>query len=224
VAAGVFVVLVAAAALLVRLGQPTPSSDQESPPPSAISTTTTDPGSPSGSSGRPAATEGRDEAGATAAAVAYATAPQEWLYMSDDEVQAAVAATATPTAADRLGTEVVDEIAAARAELVDSAGPVWWIVHPLATKVDAFTPAAARATVSVWVVAFLSAADVAVPQTEWTTTTFDLEWSAGGWRVAAVTESVGPTPAVGPSDQPWEPEPLDDALEGFTRLAWGDFR
>jgi hypothetical protein len=224
VAGSVFVVLVGAAALLVRLGQPTPPSDQRSSASGATAATTTEPLSPGRSPGQSTAEEGRDEVGATAAAVAYAVAPQEWLYMSDDEVQAAVVAMATPSAADRLGTEVVDEIAAARAELVDSAGPVWWIVHPLATKVEAFTPAAARATVSVWVVAFLSAADVAVPQTEWTTTTFDLEWSAGAWRVAAVMESVGPTPAVGPSDQPWEPEPLDDALEGFTRLAWGDFR
>jgi hypothetical protein len=115
----------------------------------------------------------------------------------------------------------VDRIAAARVELADSAGPIWWIVHPLAWNVESFT--STEATVSVWTFSLLSAADVAMPQTEWTTTSFDLEWLQGGWRIAAVRESVGPTPAVGPSDQPWEPEPLDDALDGFTRLAWGDF-
>jgi hypothetical protein len=225
VAAGVFVVLIAAAAVLVRLGQPTSRGSEGASGPGAT-TTITGPRSPSGGPGESTVEESRDEAGATAAAVAYAASPQEWLYMTDDEVRAAVVAIATPEAADRLSTEVVEEIAVARAELAGSAGPVWWIVHPLATKVEMFAPAktSARATVEVWTVSFLSAADVAVPQTEWTTTTFELAWSGGRWRVAAVRESVGPTPAVGPSDQPWEPEPLDDALEGFTRLAWEDFR
>jgi hypothetical protein len=131
-----------------------------------------------------------------------------------------VADIATAEAAGQLGTEAVEEVGSARAELAEAAGPIWWIVHPLAWKVDRFS--SAEATVSVWSFAFLSAADVAVPQTEWTTTSFDLERSQGAWRLAAVRDSVGPTPAVGPTDQPWEAEPLDDALIGFTRLAGED--
>jgi hypothetical protein len=67
-------------------------------------------------------------------------------------------------------------------------------------------------------VSVLSATGVAVPQTEWTTTMLDLEWTDGGWRVAAVHDTRGPTPAVGPNDQPWQPEEFDDGLDGFTRI------
>jgi hypothetical protein len=163
----------------------------------------------------------QNETGATAAALAYAAAPQAWLYMTDDEVRADVARLTTTEGADRLTDGIVEEIAAARSQLADAAGPTWWIVHPLAWRVDSFQPT--EATVSVWTFGLLSAADVAVPQTDWITTTFDLEWVDGAWRVAAANDSVGPTPAVGPADQPWDPEPLDDALDGFTRLEWGDF-
>ena len=214
VALGVFVALVGLAAVLLKIGQP---ATPEASTPSAAGVV----GPADQVQSDAAGAEVQDEAGATAAALAYAAAPQAWLYMTDDEVRAEVAVLATSEAADRLADEVVDEIASARVELADSAGPIWWVVHPVAWRMDSFRPT--KATVSVWTFSFLSAADVAVPQTEWTTTTFDLEWVRGGWRVASVRDSVGPTPAVGPTDQPWEPEPLDDALDGFTRLAWGDF-
>lgn len=215
VALGIFIALVGCAAVLLRLGQPDVRENSASAP-------TTTGSSDQARQTTSAVGEAQDEAGATSAALTYAAAPQRWLYMTDGEVRAAVADLATPRAADRLATEVEDRIAAARADLAESTGPVWWIVHPLAWRVDSFR--STEATVSVWTFSFLSAADVAVPQTEWTTTTFDLEWSQGRWRIAAVSDSVGPTPAVGPADQPWEPEPLDDALDGFTRLAWEDLR
>lgn len=213
---GIFVVLVAAGVVLLRLGRPSePEADPASPPASAPASEAR-PGDVA-EDGRPPRNATQDAPGAASAALAYSSAPQAWLYMTDDEVRAAVAGIATPGAAERLSADAVEEIAGARSELAEAAGPIWWIVHPLAWKVDSFNPA--EATVSVWTFSFLSAADVAVPQTEWTTTTFDLEWSQGDWRLAAVRESVGPTPAVGPADQPWEPEPLDEALDGFTRLA-----
>jgi hypothetical protein len=157
-----------------------------------------------------------DEAGAVQAAVTYAGASQDWLYLTDDQIVAAVTAVAAPAAVDRLSREVVDEVRVARDSLAQSPGRVWWIVRPLAWRMERYRSTAA--SVSVWTVSVLSAADVAMPQTEWTITTLDLEWMDGAWRVVAVRDSVGPTPAVGPTDQPWEPEPFDDALDGFNRL------
>lgn len=223
VSLGVFVVVLLSAAVLMRVGEPSTTTPAESPVSGSPTPATTRPSTAGDTpADAPSARPAQDRAGSVAAALTYAAAPQAWLYMSDDEIRAAVAAIAAPGAADRIAEDAVEEVSSSRSELAESAGPVWWIVHPLAWRVDRFQPT--EATVSVWAFSLLSAADVAVPQTEWTTTTLDLEWTGDGWRIASVHDTVGPTPSIGPADQPWEPEPLDDALEGFTRLSWDDSR
>lgn len=157
-----------------------------------------------------------DEPGAVAAAVAYATASQRWLYLSDDQIAAAVTAIATTDAAPVLTDEVVADVSMARDQLAASSGPVWWLVRPLAWRIDGFHTSGAR--VSVWTMSILSAAGVAVPQSEFSTVTLDLVWADGDWRVDAVRDTAGPTPVTGPKDQPWEAEPFDDRLDGFTRI------
>ncbi len=158
----------------------------------------------------------RSEEGAREAAIAYATASQRWLHLSDDELEAAVRALSSEDAAERLVQEVVAEVSLARDALVRSAGPVWWLVRPLAWRLENYSPE--RARVAVWTVSVLSAADVAVPQADWLTVTVELVWEAGDWRVDDVRDTPGPTPMVGVRDQPWQPEPFDDALAGFERL------
>lgn len=161
-----------------------------------------------------------DEAGARAAAMTFAAASQRWLYLEDAAVEAAVAAISTPTAAPRLAREVLDEVRVARESLSQTPGRVWWIVRPLAVDVEAFAPD--RATVAVWTVTVLSASDVALPQSDWTTVTLDLAWHDGDWRVDGTADAPGPTPMLGPRDQPWQPEPFDDALAGFERVEVGE--
>lgn len=155
--------------------------------------------------------------GARAAALEAATASQRWLYMDDAHIAAAVRAMATPRAADRLVHDTVDQVAVARRSLATSAGRVWWIVRPLAWRIDSLE--ADQARVSVWTVTVLSAADVAVPQADWLTVSVELLWVGDGWLVDAVNDQPGPTPGLGPRDKPWEAEPLDEALAGFTRVA-----
>jgi len=157
-----------------------------------------------------------DEPGAVAAAVAYATAAQRWLYFSDVEIREAVAEIATPLAAPRMADDVVGDVSMAREQLGASPGRVWWLVRPLAWRVDSFATDEAR--VAVWVVTILSAADVAVPQAEYATVTVDLAWVDGDWRIDAVQDTPGPTPMTGPQDQPWDAAPFDEALDGFTRM------
>jgi hypothetical protein len=159
---------------------------------------------------------GHDETGAVAASLAYTALSQRWLYASDDEVAAMVAGVAAPHAEERLTREVLAEVRTARRELAASPGRVWWLVHPLAWKTLAYSPSAA--SVAVWTVTVLSAAEVAAPQAEWMTVTVDLSWTDGGWRVETVNDRPGPTPMTGPRDDPWDAEPFDDALAGFTRL------
>lgn len=160
---------------------------------------------------------GRTERGARAAAISYATASQDWLYLGDEDIDRSVRAIATATAGPSLSRDTVGELSAARDALAKSPGRVWWLVRPLASHVERFDPASAR--VVVWTVTILSAADVALPQADWSRVAVDLVWASGGWRVQAIADSAGPTPMTGTKDRPWEPEALDEALVGFERVA-----
>lgn len=197
-------------ALLATLGSPSRRTD-------AVVVTEPAASVPNGNVS-PAVTTGftRDSEGASRAAVAYATASQKWLYLTDQQITDAVTAIATPGSAQRLASDVVDDVRTARERLGKSAGRVWWLVRPLAWRVSAQTPD--EATVEVWIVTILSAQEVAAPQTEFATVTVEFLWSDNDWRVDAVRDTPGPTPMTGPNDQPWDAEPFDKSLDGFTRM------
>ena len=150
------------------------------------------------------------------AAIEYATASQQWLYLTDEEIEAEVRRIAAPSSADRLVEETVGELGLARDGLMQSAGRVWWFVRPLAVKTVSVSEA--RAEVSVWVVTVLSAADVAVPQADWATLVLRLVRYGDSWLLESIDDEPGPTPISGVRDDPWEPEPFDDALDGFVRI------
>jgi len=163
-----------------------------------------------------------DEAGrgpepksAVEAGVEYATASQDWLYLTDEQIDAAIREIALPSAADRLSEETVSELSVAREALKSSAGPVWWFVRPLAVHAEV---GETRADVSVWVVTVLSAADVAVPQADWMTLDLALVRDGDRWLLESIADTVGPTPMSGVRDEPWQPEPFDEALIGFERV------
>jgi hypothetical protein len=157
----------------------------------------------------------RSEAGAVAATVSYAGAAQSWLYLSDEDVAASAEAVIAPHARDRLVGQLVDDVRLLREEIRDASGTVWYVVSPLATKVDAYS--SSRAVVRVWLVRVLSADGVAVPQSGWQTLTFELEWG-GDWLVTAVSEADGPTPQLEAGDRPWAASLLDETLAGFVRV------
>ena len=219
IAATVVVALVAGV-LLIRFGQDSNSgSDRNDSRPGVEAPRPTVASGAAGPAGDAAGVPvgfSADEPGAVAAAVAYATASQRWLYFTDEEIDAAVAEIATPVAAPRMAEDVVAEVSMAREQLAQSSGPIWWLVRPLAWRVDDYRDTDAR--VSVWTVTILSAAGVAAPQSEYLTVTLDLSWVDGDWRVDGVRDTPGPTPITGPHDQPWDAEPFDNALDGFTRM------
>ena len=159
----------------------------------------------------------RTESGARATAIAFATASQDWLYLDDEQIDSAVRAIATASAGPSLSAETVAELRTARDGLAKSTGRVWWLVRPLASRVERFDPATAR--VVVWTVTILSAADVALPQADWMRVTVDLAWEGDAWRLQAIDDVPGPTPMTGTKDRPWQPEPFDDALGGFERVS-----
>lgn len=207
VLAVVAVLALTAGLLLTRLAATGP----EPTPPAAPTTAVR----PEPESFDPVHTQPSEES-AVDAALDLAAAPQQWLYLSDTDLASAVRDIADPAAADRLADEVVSEVSLVREALRQSAGQVWWLVRPLAWRVDQF--AAGRASVSVWTVSVLSAADVALPQSDWFTTTFDLRWADGQWLLVGSKDDPGPTPQLGGRDEPWQPEPFDDALDGFARV------
>ncbi len=218
--ATVVLVVLVVGVLLVRLTRSTSSDDHQDEVPAVAEpprpTVHSGAAGPAGEAAGVPVGFASDETGAAAAAVAYATASQRWLYFSDDEIEAAIAEIATPVAAPRLAEDVVADISMAREQLAQSSGRIWWLVRPLAWRVDDFRDTEAR--VSVWTVTILSAAGVAAPQAEYLTVSLDLAWTNGDWRVDGVRDTPGPTPITGPQDQPWDAEPFDQALNGFTRM------
>lgn len=156
------------------------------------------------------------EEGARLSAIAYATAPQDWLYLSDEQVDSAVRSLTTASAGPAIAGRTVADLRQARTALAESPGQVWWLVRPLASKVETFDPDSAR--VVVWTVTVLSAADVALPQADWGRMTIDLAWDGDAWRVQAVDEVAGPTPMTATADSSWQPEAFEEALSGFRRV------
>jgi len=216
VAVAIVVLALLVGVFLVRSSVGAPSASGRDDAASAAPDRSTEAsGASRGSAGTPVDV-GSDKGSAVAAAVAYATASQRWLYLSDDDIRAAIAEIATPAAADGLAADVVADVSKARGELARASGPIWWFVRPLAWRVESLRDTEAR--VSVWIVAILSAAGVAAPQSEFMTITLDLEQVDGDWLVDDVRSTSGPTPITGPHDQPWDAEPFDDALDGFHRI------
>lgn len=206
--AGAAATALVAGLLLVQLGGTT--SD-----PAPVTTSASAAASPQ-SDAAPVTEAQRAEKTAVAAALQLAVAPQQWLYLTDAELEAAVRAVAAPASASRLVADVVSEVGLVRDALRRSAGRIWWLVRPLAWRIEHF--GGDRASVSVWTVSVLSASDVAVPQSDWFTSRYDLQWVDGRWLLTATRDEPGPTPLLGGRDEPWQPEPFDESLTGFTRV------
>ena len=191
-----------------------PGGDPSPPAPEVVAA---DPKVDSSPAARSDDGEGSDPTSTLAeAAIEYATASQRWLYLTDEQIEAAVRSIAVPSAGDRLSEETVAELSVAREALARAAGPVWWFVRPLAVRTELIGDE--RAEVSVWVVTVLSAADVAVPQADWVTLDLELVRDGDRWLLESITDTPGPTPVSGVRDDPWQPEPFDDALAGFERI------
>jgi len=159
----------------------------------------------------------RTEAGAVAAAAAFVTTGQAQIDMdplaaADSVRQMAAGATAATQVAQLLAG--LDEL---RRTLGPGTGPITYRQAALAWRVEGFTPA--RARVAVWHVGVLSRQQVAPPQAGWATSTFDLVWERGDWRVWSETTTPGPVPIADDSAPPATSTELAAALDGFAPFA-----
>jgi len=159
----------------------------------------------------------RTSEGARAAAVAYVVTGQVMLDLAPTQVDDAVRGFAASGSADAQVADLQRQLAKLRDKLADGIGPVRYLQAPLAVRVDAFTRE--RARVLVWSVGVLSRRNAAPPQAGWTTSTFDLVWERGDWKVWAESVASGPTPELNAGALPATDEQFDAALDGFT--PWG---
>jgi len=159
----------------------------------------------------------RSRDGAREAAIAYtATLSQRLLYLEPEAAEAAVRAVAADASVETITRDVLAALETVREPLAAGTGATWWVVEPLAAKVEAHTTD--RARVSVWMVRVLSRPGVVVPQSSWVTETVELVWERGDWRLWSDETSPGPTPVLDGSDVPTSAAELDTELTGFELL------
>ena len=166
----------------------------------------------------------RTRDGARAAGLVYtATVSQRVLYFDDEQTAAALESIASNAARDTFVADTVRQLEAARSPLSAGSGTAWWLVRPLASKVDAYTAELAR--IAVWLVRVLSRPGVVVPQSSWVTETVEVVWERGDWRLWSTVTQPGPTPILDGSDLPESADALDAALRDYTPVdATGDGR
>lgn len=159
----------------------------------------------------------RTREGAIAAASAYVTTGQPLLDLDPLSAERAVRRLAASAYADRFAAETMDQLRSARAALAEGRGPIVYRQAVVAYRVDAFD--SHRARVSVWNVGVLTREGVAPPQAAWATSTFDLVWEEGDWRIWAEAVVPGPAPILNDSAAPATTRQFMGALEGFVDFA-----
>lgn len=109
-----------------------------------------------------------------------------------------------------------------RTVLTAAGGDVWWLVSPLAVRVDAYN--LDRARVSVWTATITASSadpatggDVVVPIVDYRISTVELLWSdgAGGWSVWSVSDAAGPVPMLAAGAVVSAPSEFLARLDGF---------
>lgn len=166
----------------------------------------------------------RTRDGARAAGLAYtATVSQRVLYFDDEQTAAALESIAANAARDTFVADTIRQLEAARAPLSAGSGTAWWLVRPLAWKIEAYTPD--RARIAVWLVRVLARPGVVVPQSSWVTETVEVVWERGDWRLWSTATQPGPTPILDGSDLAESATEFDAALLDYTPVdAAGDGR
>lgn len=165
----------------------------------------------------------RTPAGAAAAATAYLTVSAEGLLLMDAPARdAALRRMLVPDPSPGTLAQVVGDptlLERVRQASAGSGTPRAVLRNlPVAYRVDAFSPA--RARVSVWGAAVWSIAGVGGPGEAWTTTSLELEWVEGDWRLWSLSSKEGPTPATTSGPVAGTDE-LIAALGGFLGYRYG---
>lgn len=159
----------------------------------------------------------RTRHGAIAAAAAYVTTGQPLLDLDPLTAERAVRRMAANAYADRFAGDTMRQLKVARDALTGGTGPVIYRQAVLAHRVEAFDTS--RARVAIWNVGVLTREGVAPPQAAWATSTFDLVWEDGDWRIWAEAVVPGPAPILNDSTAPATSAEFTGTLHGFIDFA-----
>jgi len=154
--------------------------------------------------------------GATSAAAAYVATGQALIEMDPLNAEKAVRHMATEATADRQVAQVLADLGHLRQVLRSGTGPVTLRQAAVASRLDRFEQG--RARVAVWNVSVLAREGIAEPQAAWKTSTFELVWERGDWRINDETIIPGPAPVLDGSSAPATSRQLSAVLDGFTPL------
>lgn len=159
----------------------------------------------------------RTRDGAIAAAAAYVMTGQPLLDLDPITAERAVRRLAASASADRFAADTMMQLRSARETLAGGSGPIIYRQAVLAHRVQAFDEH--RARVAVWNVGVLTREGVAPPQAAWATSTIDLVWERGDWRIWSETIVPGPAPILNDSVAPATSAEFTRALDGFIDFA-----
>jgi hypothetical protein len=189
------------------------------PAPPVVARSSDSPG-PAGSDGVVPVGFARTAAGAAAAATSYLSAMHRLVLLNDGERELALRRMAVP-GADAVVTGGMEALRGLDAVVADARTaqqgarlllrevPIAYRVGPVDTD---------RARVDVWSVAVVLIEGRTQASEVWATTTVDLAWAAGDWRLAAWSRAAGPVPAAGRT----EPTPSDRLLAAID--GWEGYR
>lgn len=130
--------------------------------------------------------------GAAEAATAYLGLLAETAARGSAEARAEVSAMTTGALRAELDQGLPGLARALRARLASTPAPVAFDGWPLGYRVTSFT--AARATVAVWHLDVAASSALGVMSTDYATTTYEVRWLAGTWRIDRARSLAGPTP------------------------------
>jgi hypothetical protein len=164
----------------------------------------------------------RSKDGARQSAIDYlSTVKQRFMYLSRDAGLGLLEGWRAPGVPDSELLIGVEQFGRIRDALSAAGGQVWWVVSPLAVKVEAYEPD--RARVAVWTATVMASgaapgtdATVAVPSVNFRTGTVELVWTdEHGWSVWSASDAAGPVPMSAPGNPPSAPGEFLAALDGF---------
>lgn len=151
------------------------------------------------------------------------TVRQRLPYITESSARSVLEAWIAPGAAPTLVGSELAQAAGIRDVLGAGGGDMWWLVTPLAARIDALD--GERARVSVWLAAIAaSGTNTAVstmgvqPMVRFQTDTVELVWADGAWRVWSITSIDGPTPMTAPSATIATVDIFVAHLDGFAPL------
>jgi hypothetical protein len=163
------------------------------------------------------ANSGDSPRGAAEAATSYLGVLATAAAGHDPDARASVIAMTTGPLQVELKLGLPMLTSALRARLASSAAPATFDGWPLGYKVTRF--GATTATVSVWHLDIAASSALGVMTTDYATTTYEVEWRAGVWRIERAGNVRGPSPPP-TNAPPTEVDQFAKAIQGFSGYSY----